>query len=472
MHRVRTLNTKRVRGLFLSAALAYTVFVIYGSLVPLDFRSRSFADALSAFSDIRYLQLGVASRADWVANILLFIPLAFLWLATVWPQRLFTRLLLSAIVGLSCTSLSIAIEFTQTFFPPRTVSLNDLLAEAIGTAAGLVLWWTVGSRIVAWLEGWSLAHGTPAVSEQLLYGYLFLLIGYNILPLDLTLSPVELFHKWREGRVLLIPFSATYQSTAQMLYDVASDIAIWIPVGFLWSRSARATERRIFCYLIVCAAALEFLQLFVYSRTSDTTDVLTAAAGGWLGIAVARGFAGTNTLTHRASKPTMVGWHVIAWLLATFIWLCALSVVFWYPFDFRNDWGFVQQRLENLRRVPFEAYYWGSEFKAVTEMFHKTGFFFPLGGLFAIGVVHLRRRFAIPAGFLHVVSVGLVAAVAAMIEAGQLFLPKKNADVTDWVLETLGGLGGYALLTVLLPRSGSGRRALPTDNARAQPTSK
>ncbi|MBA3506787.1 MAG: VanZ family protein, partial [Betaproteobacteria bacterium] len=422
------MSTKRVRVLFLSAALAYTAFVIYGSLVPLDFHSRSWADAFSAFLDVRYLQLGMASRADWVANILLFIPLAFLWLATVWPQRRFTQFLASALVGLSCVSLSIVIEFTQIFFPPRTVSLNDLLAESIGTAVGLVLWWTVGPRVVTWLQGWSLAHGAPAVSEQLLYGYLFLLIGYNILPLDLTLSPAELFHKWREGRLLLIPFSAAYQSTAQMLYDVASDIAIWIPVGFLWSRSARATARRIFCYVIVCAAALELLQLFVYSRTSDTTDVMTAAAGGWLGIAIARGIARTPIPLDRVAVSTGVGWHVIAWLFATLIWLCALTIVFWYPFDFRTDWGFVQQRLANLRRVPFEAYYWGSEFKAVTELLHKTGFFFPLGSLFAIGVVHLRHKFAIPAGFLHVASVGLVASVAAMIEAGQLFLPNKNAD--------------------------------------------
>ena len=57
MHRVRTLSTKRVRGLFLSAALAYTVFVIYGSLVPLDFRSRSFADAFSAFLDLSLIHI-------------------------------------------------------------------------------------------------------------------------------------------------------------------------------------------------------------------------------------------------------------------------------------------------------------------------------------------------------------------------------------------------------------------------------
>ena len=289
------MSIDRRRSLFLAAALGYTIFVVYGSLVPLDFHPRPFAEAMAAFRDIRYLQLGIASRADWVANILLFIPLAFLWLATVWPQSRSARLLMSALVGLGCAGLSVAIEFTQLFFPPRTVSLNDVLAESIGTAVGVVLWWTTRLRVMAWLENWSWVRGTSAVSELLLCGYLFVLLGYNVLPLDLTLSLVEIFHKWKEGRVLVIPFRANYKDTAQMVYDLASDVAIWIPVAFLWLLSGRVTGRKVFGYVVICAAALEFLQLFVYSRTSDSTDVLTAALGGWLGIVIARRVAAANT---------------------------------------------------------------------------------------------------------------------------------------------------------------------------------
>ena len=36
---------------------------------------------------------------------------------------------------LDCLALAVGIEYLQLFFPPRTVSLNDLLAEGLGTVA-------------------------------------------------------------------------------------------------------------------------------------------------------------------------------------------------------------------------------------------------------------------------------------------------------------------------------------------------
>ena len=54
----------KLRPLFLVFALASTLFVVYGSLVPFVLRPHSFAEAVALFSDIRYLQLGASSRAD------------------------------------------------------------------------------------------------------------------------------------------------------------------------------------------------------------------------------------------------------------------------------------------------------------------------------------------------------------------------------------------------------------------------
>jgi VanZ family protein len=140
--------------------------------------------------------------------------------------------------------------------------------------------------------------------------------------------------------------------------------------------------------------------------------------------------------------------------------------VFWYPFDFSNEWGFVHGRVAALKRVPFQAYYYGTEFRAVTEVFHKTGFFFPLGALLAIGAIGVRRRFPVPAVLLHLASALVIAGAAAGIEAGQLFLPGKNADATDWLLETLGGVAGYATLWILGSAWHGGRdRGVPSRNA-------
>ena len=58
---------------------AWVAFVIYGSLVPLDYHGIPWDVAVTRFSQIPFLDLGIDSRADWMANLLLFIPLAFFW---------------------------------------------------------------------------------------------------------------------------------------------------------------------------------------------------------------------------------------------------------------------------------------------------------------------------------------------------------------------------------------------------------
>lgn len=345
------------RGLVALAALAYLAFVVYGSLVPLDFRPRPLEEALRDFRAMPWLDLGAASRADWVANLLLFVPLAYLWTGVLWARAAWARLVGSTVVLLACAALSLAIEFSQIFFPPRTVSLNDVAAEGLGAVIGVVAWWASGERVLAWLAGWRQAHGAPSVAQRLLYGYLFVLFAYNLLPLDLTLSPVEFFHKWREGRILLVPFSAAYASLPQMVYDLATDVAVWVPVAFLarLAYGPDAATRRprtdavVLVGVVAAAVALEALQLFVYSRVTDLTDILTGTAGAWLGIVLSR----RHRPGSRGESAHAGAGRALLWLVGLLAMLSLLALVFWYPFDFRTDWSFVHPRVAALERMPF-----------------------------------------------------------------------------------------------------------------------
>ena len=56
---------------------AYAAFVVYGSLVPLEFRARSLEDALDQFATILSLPVSVDARTDVATNILLFIPYGY-----------------------------------------------------------------------------------------------------------------------------------------------------------------------------------------------------------------------------------------------------------------------------------------------------------------------------------------------------------------------------------------------------------
>ncbi|CAH1387177.1 VanZ family protein [Candidatus Nitrotoga sp. M5] len=445
-HSVGSPNISSARFPMLALAIAYTLFVIYGSLVPLNFQHQPLNEALEAFRNIRYFDLKIGNRADWVANILLFIPLAFLWSGVLWSERGFVvRVLIVLWVLIACLGLGVAIEFVQLYFPPRTVSLNDIFAESIGAVVGVMAWCVLGRRLSEWLAGWRSARGSPALSGRLLYLYVFVLFTYNLLPLDLTLSPVEIFHKWREGRVVLIPFSFVFENPAEAWYGVLTDILIWMPVAFLWRLSPPTLRLTSFSAVIMIATFLEFLQLFVYSRVSDATDIITAAIGAALGTWLSRRWAGqTQQSMHGGAASRFQAW---LWLGLALMWVGLLAAIFWYPFDFHTGRTFITERLQGLNRVPFETYYYGTEFRAVTEVLHKVGFFIPLGMLLALGVAQIQHySWRQIAGWIALISIGLV---AFGIELGQLLLPSKFADVTDWALEVLGGLAGYIGTTVL-----------------------
>ncbi|MDH3719366.1 MAG: hypothetical protein OES79_14700, partial [Planctomycetota bacterium] len=75
------------RGHLLAAAIFFAGIAVYGSLVPLEYEPIAWDTAVSRFQNIQYLDFDVQSRTDWVANILLFIPLGFLFLGWIATDR-------------------------------------------------------------------------------------------------------------------------------------------------------------------------------------------------------------------------------------------------------------------------------------------------------------------------------------------------------------------------------------------------
>ncbi len=427
----------------LKCLLFYLAFVIYGSLVPLEFRMLSFEQALDRFSNIAYLDLDMQSRADWVANILLFIPLAFFFNGYLWSRQRVKRQLLNAfLVIASCLVLSTGIEFTQLYFPQRTVSQNDIIAEGIGAIFGVSVWWVWGERFLLWLSQWQQRHASASIFQRLLLLYLAILYGYNLLPLDLTISPVEIYRSWREGRIILAPFSSLGPDPVENLYHLVIDTLIWVPVSFLLS--ARRSIPDAWKMTLGAALLLEFLQIFVYSRTTDTTDLITAAIGAAAGTALwtlYRRWGSHRTTDH--SHPQRHSGAPYLWIAAVSFtaWTVILGIIFWYPYNFNTDRAHILEALSTLQRVPFHAYYFGTEFRAVTEVFHKVLFFMPYGILSVI-LFHICRPNVSP-GSIRLFALVTGAFAGLVIESGQLFLPGKHADITDLMLEILGAFLGY-----------------------------
>jgi glycopeptide antibiotics resistance protein len=85
-----------------------------------------------------------------------------------------------------------------------------------------------------------------------------------------------------------------------------------------------------------------------------------------------------------------------------------------------------------------------------------------VGNLLLLLPVGLLGPIALPAmnGWLRVLLVALVLSLA--IEAAQLVVPNRMADVDDVLLNVIGALLGYAILSVL--RLGSPRRELAAND--------
>ena len=180
--------------------LLWVAFVVYGSLVPLEFPSLPWDQALAQFSRIPMLQLGLPNRADWAANLVLYVPVGFftaLVLAESEAKLRFLPGLISLFFGLL---MAVLVEFAQLYFPARTVSQNDLLAEGLGTALGLIL-----ARLGAgWLPTLQtiLIRSWRRVAGALVPGGTLAVLELSLFPYDLLISKSKdgcapLFGIWR-----------------------------------------------------------------------------------------------------------------------------------------------------------------------------------------------------------------------------------------------------------------------------------
>ncbi|GGW62738.1 hypothetical protein GCM10008111_18380 [Alishewanella tabrizica] len=428
--------------------LLYLTFVIYGSLVPLHYVPISFDEALSRYSQIRYLDLGMQSRADWVANILLFIPLAFLLCAVSFKEGAKRRnLFLGAAIVLSGFTLALSIEFIQLYFPQRTVSINDIVAETLGAAFGVALYKLYGLRVKQFLLGVALVRGQASVLSYLLLIYSALFFLYYLLPLDLTLSPIELYKKWQDGRIVLLPFSAYKGNLVQVSYAIASDIVLWLPIALLWLANFPNQPKLVFySRLVLMASLLEFCQLFVYSRVTDISDIICALLAGVLAQVIVkqwRQHKGGVLVQDRPAAASKQLQRSLLWCGAALLYSLFLMLLFWYPFNFNFDWSFIDSRWQFANsQVLLYSLYFGTEFRAITALSQKILTFIPLGVFFALAWLAQQQRWQ--QQLLTFMALLYIVSLASVIEGMQLALPGKTVDATDVILKVVGAALGFA----------------------------
>lgn len=388
------------------ALLAWLLFVVYGSLVPLDFNPASIEIGWRRFKQMPMLEIGPESRADWISNIVLYVPVGFL--SATWLSRALPRLSMAGVLGLAaCSSaaLAVAVEFAQTYFPPRTVALNDIAAEIIGSGLGIAL----ANRSTQWLVG--LIGGTHSgvrqFSARLLAAYAAAYVLYALFPFDFVLNEAELSEKLR-SETWGWWTSGGGQSILLALLKPALEVLLALPLGWFLASRLKAGASAIGQGAVLGAllgVTIELAQLFMVSGSSQGLSVLTRSlglgAGVWIWQRRRRALDPEQWASlARAAAPMAVPLYLIALAQANHLlstqWL---------------DWHAGLDRLAEVRFVPFFYHYYTTEMQALHSLAWVALSYAP------IGLCAWALRTLPLAGTL------MAAGLAAMIEACKLWLP-------------------------------------------------
>jgi VanZ family protein len=422
--------------LYLILAIAYGVFIVYGSLVPLEYKGKPFDVAQEQFLKTPYLLLHIQNRADLVANLLLYIPVTFFAMGA-WTRENSRpgRWFMAACVTTAACGLAVAVEFLQIYFPPRTVSLNDILAECIGSGAGVAAWYLSGSRFTDWCRRLWRLRDRRRLATHIITGYAVALVLYQLYPYDVIISTKELAAEVR--KIVFIPFADLDRLS---FLAIGAKTAMMIPVGYLVAVVKPRLRLPVFHAALiggVLALAIQALHLLIHSRGTSATDVVLGAIGAGLG-AWAAGHFGPVAMRPVLWSPLARG---IGWTVRLAAAVAGIAMMVWYkwaPFDFHWPKEGVLACALGWVRIPFFHQYWNTEFQATVQVGQDFGAPLILGILW----MSVLRRLG-KAG--RVIAAVIAAGAGAAIEAGQLFFPPRVPDLTTVFIAIAGGILGVYL---------------------------
>ena len=423
--------------------------MVYGSLVPLDFRPLPWSDAWQRLLQAPMLRLGIESRADWVANGVLYLPVGFLSTAVLMGRRAgFAQKSLAAVLGVAFGwALALGVEFAQTAFPPRSVSRNDLLAEAIGTSLGMLVALSGTDRLRSLLAGFR-DGGWPLLSRLAPF-YALAFPAMALFPFDLLVSSAEWHSKLHGPQVgLWLAESSRGWGPFRLLVKLLVETAAVMPLGALWwhwRQTAAPSSRRhrgpsLTAALLTGAAlglAIEAAQLAMASGQSQGLSVLTRALGFAAGAAAWQHHAAIRLETLRAALRRFTG-PVLALNLGLLLLFNQVGQGPWLSM------GEIDYRLRSeLRYVPFYYHYFTTEMHAVTSLVAVSLSYAPLGVL----------------GWAWHVRPGVVATMAlllsALMELSKLPSRPLHPDPTNLLIAAVAAWAAHRLVQRLSAEGGS-----------------
>lgn len=403
----------------------FLIIVVYASLIPFQVRPVAFSEALIRFKAIPYLNLGMQSRADWIANILLFIPLGFFLLAALDEKSLSSprRGLLCSIVWIFCCLVAVFIECLQVYFPPRTVSLNDIYAEIVGSLIGIVVWVSckrLGRRLWA-----AISSGGNYAINAILIIYCVIFISYSLFPFDFLLSFKEISWKVSNGSWGLFLSEINRQNSLRTVISLILEAFSVVPLGILFLRIRLHGKPELASAIIngaVLGAVLEILQFFLVSGNSQGVSVILKIIGFSGGVFYQELLQFIRDKIKSEMKNKIVFFLIFPYLITAFY------LNGW----FTHQWLVYEKALDKLSyamAIPFYYHYFSSETGALQSIILHSLLYAPIGiAAYVLTNENKNRLIA------QTIAIFFTIIISLIMEIGKLFILDMKPDFTNVII--------------------------------------
>ena len=421
---------------YLVFSFAYALFIIYGSLVPLDYQPKPVDIAWHIFQQTPYLKLGATSRADWIANIILYIPLTFFLAASfiheqISPFRLAITITLILFAGLG---LAFTIEFFQLFFPPRTVSQNDLIAETLGCVIGLVLWFSYGKRITTLQNSIKIGGQKAFLASAIIYTTSYLLISF--FPYDFVTSFQELHSKITSGKDAFF-LSSKCTNLVRCTVKLLSETLLAIPLGMFFSFLLRWHPQRLFAVMLmgfILGIIIETIQLFLVSGIAQGISIFTRTIGVGLGERLYTIIKKRENFFQSIKIRKVIVFAFIPYVLM-------LAILNGWSFSAKPNFLDGIDKIASINWLPFYYHYYTSESVALMSLLSNIFMYTPVGIGFWLwnNFPQYKHNHSVK------ITAGLTAGTLAFfIEASKLFLTNKHPDPTNILISFVSATLAYS----------------------------
>ena len=266
------------------------------------------------------------------------------------------------------------------------------------------------------------------------------------------ISLVPFNFTWPPDATLADAFHRLLETGLVSRSNFAGNVLLFCPFGFFGAGAMFSAPRRTAAHVLGAAVlvalsvalsfAIEFVQVFLPGRTPSLADVTAQTAGMLIGLA---GWLLVSRDIHRWAGRRGSDRGHDALHLALMVFAAGRVVAMLLPLDVTLDLGVLAEKYRNglivLNPSQSQNLSWDGLPAAVADLLLSL----PIGALACLwGKPQGHRRRAGPA-----LLVGW--AIVGFVEAAQVFVMSRTADVGDWLVNAIGVAGGVWLTGRFLP---------------------